>query len=137
MKCVDPNIEDKDCTFAIIEQGFIEKFIPTNRTSCACHTLADMQMKGEPFKSDFHKFKSVFELKVACSGVKNEFILMNMLGKVVNANLAFKMMALLEEPKDHKKWPRKASQFYDVVLRMKKPQRNKHLLYSVNIPLNS
>ena len=36
-------------------------------------------MEREPFKGDFHKFKSKFELKVAQSGVTDEHILKDML----------------------------------------------------------
>ena len=49
-------------------------------------------------------------------------ILMDMLGRVVSFNLAFKMTALLEEPKNHKQWLLKAGQFYDAALQMKKLQ---------------
>ena len=35
-------------------------------------------------------------------GVTDEHILINLLGKAVSANLAFKMTALLEEPTTHK-----------------------------------
>ena len=45
---------------------------------------------------------------------------MDMLGRAVSSNLAFKMMALLEEPKTHKLWLHKASQFYDTAIHMKK-----------------
>ena len=73
-------------------------------------------MEGEPFNSDFHKFKSEFELKAAWSSVTNEHILMDMLGRVVSTNIAFKMTALLEEPKDHNTWLHKAGQFYNTAI---------------------
>ena len=47
---------------------------------------------------------------------------MDMLGRAVSANLAFKMTALLEEPKDHKAWLHKAGQFYNADIQMKKLQ---------------
>ena len=73
-------------------------------------------MEGEPFHSDFHKFKSEFELEAARSDITDEHILMDMLGRAVSSNLAFKMMALLEEPKTHKLWLHKAGQFYDAAI---------------------
>ena len=102
MKCADEIIKDENQTFAKIEANFIEKFIPSNWASRAQHSLADMKMEGKPFKGDFHKFKSKFKLKAAWSGVINKHILKDMLGKAVSSNLAFKMTALLEEPKTHK-----------------------------------
>ena len=83
MKCADKNVKDKDQTFTKIEANFIVKFIPPNHTSKAWHALAHMKMKGDPFNSDFHKFKAEFELKAAQSGVTYEHILMDMLGKAV------------------------------------------------------
>ena len=65
MKCTDSNIKDEDQTFLKIEADFIEKFIPSDHASKARHSLAHMQMEGEPFHSDFHKFKSEFELETA------------------------------------------------------------------------
>ena len=65
MKCASSDIKDEDWTFLKIEADFIEKFIPSDCTSKAWHSLAHMQMEGEPFHSDFHKFKSEFELEAA------------------------------------------------------------------------
>ena len=65
MKCASSDIKDEDWTFLKIEANFIEKFIPSDCTSKARHSLAHMQMEGEPFHSDFHKFKSEFELEAA------------------------------------------------------------------------
>ena len=79
-----------------------------------------MRMEDPPFKGDFHKFKSEFEIEVARSGVTDERILIDLLGKAVSANLAFKMTALQEEPTSHKQWLLKAGQFFDAALRMKK-----------------
>ena len=59
----DMFLPHKDQTFNKIEANFIEKSIPSNHTSKAHHALAHMTMEGEPFKGDFHKFKSKFELK--------------------------------------------------------------------------
>ena len=81
-----------------------------------------MKMEDPPFNGDFHKFKSEFEIEVARSGVTDEHILIDLLGKAVSANLAFKMTALLEEPTSHKVWLYKVGQFYDAALRMKKLQ---------------
>ena len=120
MKCTNPNIKVEERTFAIIEAAFINTFIPTDWTSKAWHALAQMWMEEEPYHSDFHKFKSDFKLKAAWSGITDEHILMDMLGRVVSSNLAFKMTALLEEPKTHKLWLHKAGQFYDAALQMKK-----------------
>ena len=116
MKCTDENTKDEDQTFAKIEANFIEKFIPSDCTSKAQHTLVHMQMEGEPFNSDFHKFKSEFKLEAARSSIMDEHIFMDMLGRAVSANLAFKMTALLEEPKTHKLWLHKAGQFYDAAI---------------------
>ena len=122
MKCADSNVKDEDQTFLKIKANFIEKFIPSDCTSKAQHSLAHMRMEGEPFNSDFHRFKSEFELEAARSGVTDEHILMDMLGRAVSSNLAFKMMALLKEPKTHKLWLHKAGQFYDAAIRMRKLQ---------------
>ena len=118
MKCGNPLVKDKDHTFEKIEEDFIEKFIPTNHASKAHHSLTNMHMEGEPYKGDFHKFKSEFELKAVQSGVMDEFILKDMLRRAVSANLPFKMMALLEELKTHKDWLWKAGQFYDAAICM-------------------
>ena len=122
MKCTDTNISNEERTFNIIEALFIETFIPTDETSKARHTLVLMKMEGEPYHSNFCKFKSDFKLEAAQSRVTNEHILMNMLGRAVSSNLAFKMMALLEEPKTHKLWLQKAGQFYNTAQQMRKLQ---------------
>ena len=120
IKCTDPEVKDEDRTFEKIEEDFIEKFIPTDQASRSRHSLSTMKMEDPPFNGDFHKFKSEFEIEVARSGVTDEHILIDLLGKAVSANLAFKMTALLEEPTSHKQWLHKAGQFYDAALRMKK-----------------
>ena len=118
--CANPNVKDEDRTFDKIEADFVEKFIPTDRASRSRHSLSTMKMEDPPFNGDFHKFKSEFEIEVACSGVTNKHILIDLLGKAVSANLAFKMTALQEEPTSHKQWLHKAGQFFDATLRMKK-----------------
>ena len=95
MKCASPNIKDEDWTFLKIETDFIEKFIPTDHASKARYSLAHMQMEGEPFHGDFHKFKSEFELEAARSGITDKHILMDI-------------------------WLYKAGQFYDAAIRMRK-----------------
>lgn len=65
MKCGNPKIKNKDKYFTLIEESFMETFIPYDQISHAHHTLTDMQMEEEPSKGDFHKFKSSFELKGA------------------------------------------------------------------------
>ena len=55
-------------------------------------------------------------IEVARSGVTDKHILKDMLERAVSANLAFKMTALLEEPKIHKEWLHKAGQFYDAAI---------------------
>ena len=120
LACADPNVKDEDRTFEKIEADFVEKFIPTNQASCSQHSLSTMRMEDPPFNGDFHKFKSEFEIEVAQSGVTDEHILIDLLGKAVSANLAFKMTALQEEPTTHKLWLHKAGQFFDAALRMKK-----------------
>ena len=96
LKCADPNVKDEDRTFEKIEADFIEKFIPTDRASHSRHSIATMKMEDPPFNGDFHKFKSEFEIEVTRSGVTDEHILIDLLGKAVSANLAFKMTALLK-----------------------------------------
>ena len=118
--CADPNVKDEDQTFDKIEADFVEKFIPTDRASRSRHSLSTMKTEDPPFNGDFHKFKSEFEIEVARSGVTDEHILIDLLGKAVSANLAFKMTALQEEPTTHKLWLHKAGQFFDATLRMKK-----------------
>ena len=137
MKCASPNVCDKDQTFTKIEADFIEKFIPLDQASKAWHTLAHMTMEEEPFKGDFHKFKSKFKLKAAQSGITDEHILMDVLGRAVSANLTFKMTALLEEPKNHKAWLHKAGQFYNAAIQMKKLQGGmQYLLLHESIDLH-
>ena len=97
MRCANETIKDKDQTFTKIKADFIEKF-PFDQAFKAWHTLVHMWMEDEPFKGDFHKFKSEFEFEVARSGVTDKHILKDMLERAVSANLAFKMTALLEEP---------------------------------------
>ena len=118
--CADPNVKDEDRTFDKIEVDFVEKFIPTDRASRSQHSLSTMRMEDPPFNGDFHKFKSEFEIEVAQSGITDEHILIDLLGKAVSANLAFKITALQEEPTTHKLWLHKAGQFFDATLRMKK-----------------
>ena len=122
MKCADTNVKDEDRTFKKIKANFIEKFLSTNCASKARHALTHMKMEGDPFHSDFHKFKAEFELEAARSGITDKHILMDMLGRAVSANLAFKMMALLKEPTTHKLWLHKAGQFYNAAIQMKKLQ---------------
>ena len=114
--CADPNVKDEDRTFDKTKADFVEKFIPTDRASRSRHSLSTMRMEDPPFNGDFHKFKSEFEIEVARSGVTNKHILINLLGKAVSANLAFKMTALQEEPTTHKLWLHKAGQFFDATL---------------------
>ena len=114
--CANPDVKAKDQTFEKIEADFMEKFIPTDRASRSRHALSTMKMEDPPFNGDFHKFKSKFKLEVARSGVTDEHILIDLLGKAVSTNLAFKMTALLEEPTSHKQWLHKAGQFYDATL---------------------
>ena len=120
MACANPEVKPEDRTFEKIETDFIAKFIPTDRASCSRHALSLMKMEDPPFNGDFHKFKSEFKIEVARSGVTDKHILIDLLGKAVSANLAFKMTALLEEPTSHKQWLHKAGQFYDATLPMKK-----------------
>ena len=120
LKCANPEVKDEGRTFEKIKADFVEKFIPTDRTSRSRHALSTMKMEDPPFNGDFHKFKSEFKIEVARSRVTDEHILIDLLGKAISANLAFKMTALLEEPTSHKQWLLKAGQFYDAAIRMKK-----------------
>ena len=66
MKCTDENVKNEDWTFTKIDQAtFIKTFISTDRASKAQHMLAHMQMEGDPYNGDCHKFKSDFELEAA------------------------------------------------------------------------
>ena len=134
MKCTNKNVKDEDWTFTRIEANFIEKFIPSNQASNAWHALAHMTMKEEPFKGDFHKFKAEFKLEAAWLGVTNKHILMDMFGRAISTNQAFKMTALLKEPKDHKVWLHKAGQFYNTAIWMKKLQGGTQYLPSSSNP---
>ena len=120
MACANPKVKAEDRTFEKIKADFVEKFIPTDRASHSQHALSLMRMEDPLFNGDFHKFKSEFKIEVARSGVTDEHILIDLLGKAISANLAFKMTALLEEPMSHKQWLHKAGQFYDATLQMKK-----------------
>ena len=136
IKCGDPAFADT--IFEKIEEDFKKKFIPTNQASQSQHTLADMRQEDNHFKGNFHKFKVKFELEAAHSGVTDEYILKDMLGHAISANLAYKMTALLKEPAIHKELLKKAGQFYDAALQMKKlwggktyippamPRKNQH-----------
>ena len=96
-----------------------------------------MKMEDPPFNGDFHKFQSEFEIEVARSGVTDKHILIDLLGKVVSANLAFKMTALLEEPTSHKQWLHKAGQFYNTALQMKKLQSGQGYTPAYSTPKKS
>lgn len=59
---------------------------------------------------------------------------MDMLGRAISTNLAFKMTTLLEESKDHKAWLHKAGQFYDATIQMKKLWGSTQYLPSYSSP---
>jgi len=98
----------------LIVHNFEKVFLPTDKTSRARTALADLQMKGLPFRGDFHGFHSSFELEAGKSGVKVENVLKDMLKQAVLTDLTFKMTYLENEPKTYKVWLTKAGQFYDV-----------------------
>jgi len=43
---------------------FKKVFLPTDKTSRAQAALANLHMKGAPFKGDFHRFRSALSLKL-------------------------------------------------------------------------
>jgi len=107
-------------------QDFEKVFLPTDKTSRAWATLADLHMEGLPFKGDFHGFCSSFELEAGKSGIEDENVLKDLLRQAVSTDLAFKMMFLENEPKTYKDWLTKAGQFYDVTQQLKKLHSGSH-----------
>jgi len=98
----------------LIVHDFEKVFLPTDKTSRARAALADLRMEGLPFKGDFHRFRSSFELEAGKSGVEDENVLKDFLRQAVSTDLAFKMTSLENKPKTYKDWLTKAGQFYDV-----------------------
>jgi len=83
-------------------------------------------MEGPPFRGDFHRFCSSFELEAGKSGVEDKNILKDMLRQAVSTDLAFKMTSLENELKTYKNWLMKAGQFYNVTQRLKKLRSGNH-----------
>jgi len=113
-KITNNEVPEDDKTKELIVQDFEKVFLPTDKTSRARAALADLQMEGPPFRGDFHRFRSAFELEAGKSGIVDENILKDMLRQAVSTDLAFKMTSLENEPKTYKDWLTKAGQFYDV-----------------------
>ena len=125
-KIANDDVLEDDKTKALIVQDFEKVFLPTDKTSMARTALADLWMEGLPFKGDFHRFRSAFELEARKSGVVDESILRDMLRQAVSTDLAFKMTSLENEPKTYKDWLMKAGQFYDVIQRLKQLWSGSH-----------
>jgi len=83
-------------------------------------------MEGSPFRGDFHRFHSSFELEGGKSGVEDQNVLKDMLRQAVSTDLAFKMTSLENKPKMYKDWLTKAGQFYNVTQQLKKLQSGNH-----------
>jgi len=83
-------------------------------------------MEGPPFRGDFHRFRSSFELEAGKSGVEDENVLKDLLRQAVSTDLAFKMTSLENEPKTYKDWLMKAGRFYNVTQRLKKLHSGSH-----------
>jgi len=84
-------------------------------------------MDGLPFKGDFHRFCSSFELEAGKSGVEDENVLKDLLRQAVLTDLAFKMTSLENKLKTFKDWLMKAGQFYDVTQQLKKLCSRSHI----------
>jgi len=83
-------------------------------------------MKGLPFRGNFHRFHSSFELEAGKSRVEDENVPKDMLRQAVSTDLAFKMTSLENKPKMYKDWLIKAGQFYDVTQQLKKLRSGNH-----------
>jgi len=125
-KIADNVIPEDEKTKKLIIYNFEKVFLPTDKTSRAWAALADLRMEGLPFKGDFHRFHSSFELEAGKSGVVDQDVLKDMLRQAVLTDLAFKMTSLENEPKTYKDWLTKAGQFYDVTQRLKKLRSRNH-----------
>jgi len=113
-KIADDNIPEDEKTKELIVLDFEKVFLPTDKTSRAQAALDDLHMEGLPFRGDFHRFRSSFELEAGKSGVEDENVLKDLLRQAVSTDLAFKMTSLENEPKMYKDWLTKAGQFYNV-----------------------
>ena len=113
-KIADDAIPEDKKTKELIIYDFEKVFLPTDKTSRAWAALANLHMKGPPFKGDFHRFCSSFELKAGKSRVVDENVLKDMLRQAVSTDFAFKMTSLENKPKMYKDWLTKAGQFYNV-----------------------
>jgi len=110
----DNGVPEDVKTKELVILDFEKVFLSTDKTSRAWAALADFCMEGLPFKGDFHRFCSAFELEAGKSGIVDENILKDILRQAVSTDLAFKMMSLEKEPKTYKNWLTKAGQFHDV-----------------------
>jgi len=125
-KIADDTISEEHKTKELVVHDFEKVFLPTDKTSRAQAPLANLHMEGPPFRGDFHRFRSSFELEVGKSGVEDKNILKDMLRQAVSTDLAFKMMSLENKPKTYKDWLTKAGQFYNVTQRLKKLRSGNH-----------
>jgi len=125
-KIADDTILEELKSKELIVHDFEKVFLPTDKTSRARAALADLCMEGPPFRGDFHRFRSSFELEAGKSGVEDENVLKDLLRQAVSTDLAFKMTSLENEPKTYKDWLTKAGQFYDVIQQLKKLRSGSH-----------
>ena len=113
-KIVDDNVPKDVKSKELIILNFERVFLPMDKTSRAQAPLADLRMDGPPFKGDFHRLRTSFELEAGKSGIEDENVLKDMLRQAVSTDLAFKMTSLENEWKTYKDWLNKAGQFHDV-----------------------
>jgi len=78
-RIADDAIPEDDKTKELVIRDFEKVFLSTDKTSRARAALADLQMEGLPFRGDFHRFCSSFELEAGKSRVENENVLKDML----------------------------------------------------------
>jgi len=85
-RIADNTILEDEKTKELVILNFEKVFLPTDKTSRAQAALADLRMKGTPFKGDFHRFRSAFELEAGMSGVEDQNILKDMLRQAVSTD---------------------------------------------------
>jgi len=125
-KIADDNVPEEHKSKELIVHDFEKVFLPTDKTSRAWAALANLCIEGSPFRGDFHRFHSSFELEAGKSGVEDKNVLEDLLRQAVSTDLAFKMTSLENEPKMYKDWLTKAGQWYDVTQRLKKLHSGSH-----------
>jgi len=113
-KMADEGVQKDKKTKKLVILDFKKVFLPMDKTSRAQAALADLWMESSPFKGDFHRFHSAFELKAGKSKVVDKNVFKDMLRQAMSTNLAFKMTSLENKLKMYKDWLMKAGQFFNV-----------------------